>query len=69
MNRTTFPYAFAALIIAISSTGCSSMSRSTVTGAGIGGVAGAVITGGSPTGAAVGAVVGGVIGNEIDKKK
>ena len=48
--------------------GCSSMSKDTAIGAGIGGVTGAVITNGSPTGAAVGAVLGGVIGNEVEKK-
>lgn len=45
------------------------MSKNTVAGAGIGGVAGAIITNGSPAGAAVGAVVGGVVGNEVDKNK
>lgn len=49
--------------------GCSSMSKDTAIGAGIGGVTGAVLTSGSPTGAAVGAVVGGVIGNEVEKNK
>jgi osmotically inducible lipoprotein OsmB len=49
--------------------GCSSMSKDTAVGAGIGGVTGAVITNGSPTGAAVGAVLGGVIGNEVEKNK
>lgn len=57
------------LLAAVVATGCSSMSKGTVTGAGIGGVAGAVVTNGSPAGAAVGAVVGGAIGNEVDKRK
>lgn len=69
MNGTTTRYALAAMFAAAAMTGCSSLSRNEITGAGVGGVAGAVLTGGSPTGAAAGAVVGGVIGNEVDKKK
>lgn len=49
---------------------CSNMSqrdKNTAAGAGIGGVAGAVLTGGSGIGAAGGAAVGGVIGNQIGK--
>lgn len=51
---------------------CSSMStrdKNTITGAGIGAVAGAVLTGGSGIGTAGGAAVGGVIGNQIGKHK
>jgi len=50
--------------------GCSGMSkqsRSTVAGAGIGGVAGAVLTNGSAVGTVGGAAVGGVIGHEVGK--
>jgi osmotically inducible lipoprotein OsmB len=50
---------------------CSNMTRrdkNTVTGAGIGAVAGAILTGGSGIGTAGGAAVGGVIGNQIGKK-
>lgn len=50
--------------------GCAGMSntdRNTVTGAGIGGVAGAVLTGGSAVGTVGGAAVGGVIGNQVGK--
>ena len=49
---------------------CSGMSardQDTAVGAGIGGVAGAVLTGGSAVGTVGGAVVGGVIGNQIKK--
>lgn len=49
---------------------CSGMSQrdqNTAVGAGIGGVAGAVLTGGSAVGTVGGAVVGGVIGNQVDK--
>ncbi|MBK6472350.1 MAG: glycine zipper 2TM domain-containing protein [Betaproteobacteria bacterium] len=70
MNGLTSRFALAAGLLAILlATGCSSMSKDTAIGAGIGGVTGAVLTDGSPAGAAVGAVVGGVIGNEVDKKK
>lgn len=49
---------------------CSNMSqrdKNTAAGAGIGGVAGAVLTGGSGIGAAGGAAVGGIIGNQVGK--
>ncbi len=55
---------FAALTLA----GCSGMSsqdKSTAAGAGIGAVAGAVLTGGSAVGTVGGAAVGGVIGHEV----
>jgi osmotically inducible lipoprotein OsmB len=47
----------------------SSRDQSIVTGAGVGAVAGAVLTGGSPVGTIGGAAVGGVIGNEVSKDK
>ena len=52
--------------------GCSGMStrdRDTAIGAGIGGVAGAVLTDGSAVGTIGGAAVGGLIGNQIGKDK
>ena len=52
--------------------GCAGMSnrdKSVVTGAGVGAVAGAVLTGGSAIGTVGGAAVGGLIGNEVDKNK
>lgn len=51
--------------------GCAGMSardQNTAAGAGIGAVAGAVLTGGSAVGTVGGAAVGGLIGNQIDKK-
>lgn len=67
---------FAVLIVAVASlsemAGCADMShrdRDTAAGAGIGGVAGAVLTGGSAVGTVGGAAVGGVIGNEVGKQK
>jgi osmotically inducible lipoprotein OsmB len=49
-------------------TGCGSMStqdRNTAIGAGVGAVAGSVLTGGSTVGTVGGAAVGGVIGNQV----
>jgi osmotically inducible lipoprotein OsmB len=43
--------------------GVSERGENTAIGAGVGGVAGAVFTGGSPVGTVGGAVVGGVVGN------
>jgi osmotically inducible lipoprotein OsmB len=48
--------------------GCAGMSgqdRNTAVGAGVGAVAGSVLTGGSAVGAVGGAAVGGVIGNQV----
>jgi osmotically inducible lipoprotein OsmB len=59
-----------AVAIVLSLGACAGMSErdeATVVGAGVGGVAGAVLTGGSPAGTVGGAVVGGVIGNQIKK--
>ena len=52
--------------------GCANMSardQNTVGGAAIGGVAGAVLTGGSAVGTVGGAAVGGIIGNQINTNK
>jgi osmotically inducible lipoprotein OsmB len=43
--------------------------RNTAIGAGIGGVAGAVLTGGSALGTVGGAAVGGVIGHQISARR
>jgi osmotically inducible lipoprotein OsmB len=59
-----------ALVLALSLSACSGMSKqekNTAYGATAGGVAGAVITGGSTLGTLGGAAVGGLIGHEIDK--
>ena len=53
-------------------TGCAGMTereKSTAIGAGVGAVAGNVITGGSTLGTLGGAAVGGVIGSEAAKNK
>jgi osmotically inducible lipoprotein OsmB len=59
-------------LLAASLGACSGMStrdKNTAGGAAIGGVAGAILTGGSTAGTVGGAAVGGVIGNQIDPKK
>jgi osmotically inducible lipoprotein OsmB len=65
-----------ALALLLTVGGCANMSEKdtdTALGAGAGGVAGAVVTGGSPIGivggAAVGGLIGRVIGDEVDDKK
>lgn len=55
---------------ALSLTGCAGMSnqdRNTAVGAGVGAVAGSVLTGGSAVGTVGGAAVGGLIGNQATK--
>ncbi|MEO6407517.1 MAG: glycine zipper 2TM domain-containing protein [Burkholderiaceae bacterium] len=61
-----------AVVAFVGLSGCAGMSSrdaSIATGAGVGAVAGAVLTGGSPIGTVGGAAVGGLIGNEVDKNK
>ncbi|MFA6041585.1 MAG: glycine zipper 2TM domain-containing protein [Methylophilus sp.] len=58
------------LIVLLNTTGCGGMStrdKNTAIGAGVGGVAGAVLTGGGVLGTVGGAAVGGVIGNQVGK--
>ncbi len=60
------------LVVSLLGAGCGSLSereKSTAIGAGVGGVAGSVLTGGGTIGTIGGAVVGGAIGNEIGKRK
>jgi len=62
----------AVALLALSLGACTNMStrdKNTAAGAAIGGVAGAVLTGGSTVGTVGGAAVGGVIGNQIDPNK
>ena len=57
------------LLLAGILSGCSGMTtrqKNAATGAAIGGVAGAVLTGGSALGTVGGAAIGGVIGNGVD---
>lgn len=57
-------------ILILSLSGCGNMStrnKNTAIGAGVGAVAGAVLTGGSGVGTVGGAAIGGIIGNQIGK--
>ncbi|MPS29217.1 glycine zipper 2TM domain-containing protein [Pigmentiphaga sp.] len=61
--------------IAVSATGCASWDsmsgrqKSTVVGAGVGGVAGAALTGGGVLGTIGGAAIGGVVGDQVGKRR
>jgi len=71
-TRNSMAVSTAALALVLGLSGCAGMSdneRHTAIGAGVGAVAGSVLTGGSPVGTVGGAVVGGVIANEADKKR
>ncbi len=66
-----FIYAVTVVTALLTLSGCAGMShrdRNTITGAGIGAVAGAVLTGGSTLGTVGGAAVGGVIGDRVGRK-
>ncbi|NOL50998.1 glycine zipper 2TM domain-containing protein [Pelistega suis] len=68
MKTMTKMLAISALVVSLSACGhLSTRDKSTIGGAAIGGVAGAVITGGSALGTVGGAAVGGVIGNQVGK--
>lgn len=62
-------------LMSLAMSGCSSwdgmskQQKSTVTGAGLGGVAGAVISDGGVLGTVGGAAIGGVIGNQVGKPR
>lgn len=64
MNKT-----IAGILLVLMLSGCSGLStrqKNAATGAAIGGVAGAVLTGGSSFGTVGGAAIGGVIGHGVD---
>jgi osmotically inducible lipoprotein OsmB len=68
MNRFAASVVAATVLLGLG--GCAGMStqdKNTAIGAGVGGVAGAVLTGGSAVGTVGGAAVGGVIGHEVSK--
>ena len=70
MHRFAIGTVAAAMLLGLGA--CAGMSRqdqNTVTGAGIGAVGGAILTGGSAVGTVGGAAVGGIIGHEVDKKR
>jgi osmotically inducible lipoprotein OsmB len=67
-NTLAMPVICAMLILSLS--GCSNMStrnKNTAIGAGVGAVAGAVLTGGSGFGTVGGAAIGGIIGNQVGR--
>jgi len=75
MNVKRLSKVCAVALVAFAAAGCSSWDsmssrqKSTVTGAGLGGVAGAVITNGGVLGTVGGAAVGGVIGDQVGKRR
>jgi osmotically inducible lipoprotein OsmB len=75
MKLTTCGKLAVTAALAMAMAGCSSWDtmshrqKSTVTGAGLGGVAGAVITGGGVLGTVGGAAIGGVIGDQVGKNR
>ena len=71
-THNTLAVSAAALALVLGLSGCAGMSdgeRNVAIGAGVGAVAGSVLTGGSGVGTVGGAVVGGAIANEAQKKK
>ncbi len=75
MKLTTLTKLGAAGLLALALGGCSSWDnmshrqKSTVTGAGIGGVGGAVLSNGGILGTVGGAAIGGVIGDQVGKNR
>lgn len=75
MKLTLIGKALVVTALSVAMAGCSSWDnmshrqKSTVTGAGLGGVAGAVITGGGVLGTVGGAAIGGVIGDQVGKNR
>lgn len=69
--RSRWISGLAVATVLVGLTGCAGMShrdRNTIAGAGIGAVAGSLLTGGSTLGTVGGAAVGGVIGDRVGKK-
>lgn len=69
MKKLAATVAAATMVLSLSA--CANMSgqdKNTAIGAGVGAVAGSVLTGGSAVGAVGGAAVGGVIGNQVKPK-
>lgn len=61
--------ALAALLLTGGCANLSTRDRNTITGAGVGAVVGAVLTGGSSVGVVGGGAIGGVIGDQIGHRK
>lgn len=60
---------FAAVLSLGACSGMSQNDANTAIGAGVGGVAGSILTGGSTIGTVGGAAIGGVIGNKVNNGK
>jgi osmotically inducible lipoprotein OsmB len=67
-GRTLTALGLAVLMGLVGCAGISPRQQNTAAGAGIGAVAGSILTGGSAIGTVGGAAIGGVIGNEAAKK-
>ena len=67
MSNTRIPMLIATLAVVTLAACATPRETSTAVGAGVGGVAGAVLTGGSPEGTAIGAGVGAVVGNQVKR--
>ncbi|WP_317203020.1 glycine zipper 2TM domain-containing protein [Janthinobacterium sp.] len=68
LNKLAVTASAAVILVSLSAcAGMSAQDKSTAVGAGVGAVAGSVLTGGSAVGTVGGAAVGGVIGNQIKK--
>jgi len=75
MNKNLIAKLMIGAAVVVSAAGCaswdsmSSRQKSTVVGAGVGGVAGAAVTGGGILGTVGGAAIGGVVGDQIGKRR
>jgi osmotically inducible lipoprotein OsmB len=69
-TKSSLTMTIIATMLIVSLSGCGNMTtrnKNTAIGAGVGAVAGAVLTGGSALGTVGGAAVGGIIGNQVGK--
>ncbi len=69
IQRSVAVAAIALGTLSLTACGLSPRAQDTAVGAGLGAVAGSVLTGGSAVGAVGGAVVGGAVGNQNAKDK
>ncbi len=75
MKLATYTKIGLAGVLVVAMSACSSWDsmshrqKSTATGAGLGGLAGAVVTGGGVLGTVGGAAIGGVIGDQVGKNR
>lgn len=75
MKLNTFTKLGAVAMLALAMGGCStwdnmsSREKSAATGAGVGAVGGAIVTGGGVLGTVGGAAIGGVIGDQVGKNR